>query len=186
MTRRSNFTFITATTQDYGPVNGCYTVTMPSAHATSDDVLYDYAVFEFNDGVNCSQIPGNTTGYVPLAIGTDSDIHGAPAFIDAYDGSPMPPQSGSYTYLYPTLITRSGAAGRISVHTGTSYRLDFTLDMTPGASGSGLHQDVFQSVGDYGEYVTGVWKGWDSSTNFSRRADNTVATFVDDYSNIDY
>lgn len=121
----------------------------------------DFAVVEFNCGIQ----PGLTTGLIPAGIGVQADYNGSNLTINGYDEvAPLPTVQppGPRTYVAMSLIERSYPAGNVVYDFTTSYcaptanvQLLHFADTTGAASGAGMIQVLFGSVGDPTWYWTG-------------------------------
>lgn len=173
-------------TTAYPPANpygytGCYAVTIPTSFIMGLSEG-DVAVVD----VQCGLTPGSSVGWLPPGYGVASDYLGASIQMQAYDGnSPYPPQPpfSLATYSYPTLIDRGLAGPWVAWLDATySFQLNHLLDHTGGASGGGLVQDIFQSVGDPTMYWVADQHSGDFSQSRGRVLTASLWGFIQDNS----
>lgn len=178
--RRRGFMGGVQQTVAYGPINStCYTVTIPTAWITTRSRDEDVAVVDFGP---CGLAPGDTTGWLYSAIGSSGDYLSAYHELRAYDTASTPPNPGFLPYYLPSLIGRTGGAGGLSIPSGLTNQLQYSIDTDRGASGGGVMAQVFSNVGDPTMYWVGPHVGASSSgaTNRARRLTWGLWGFIGD------
>lgn len=159
--------------------SGCYYYWFPSKYMTTGLNEYDYAVIEFDCGLN----PGDTVGFLPIGWGTDSDyILASTTEMRGYDAVPQMPPGYLIGWTNPSLIGR--AYGTWTVSITASILLRVWMDATAGSSGAGIMQQLFSTVGDPTFYYTGTLHGKEADLSdhlIARRMDPTAYAFISAY-----
>lgn len=157
--RRNDNTLLEERTAVYPPTYFCYALTIPSGYMMYGGTEWDFGVFE----ATCDTNPGSYTGWLPAGVGSDYDLVSSSSYIEGYDaavdikGNPLPPQNvGSYHYFYGSLLTRFAGPSAAWPDPYYSYVIDTVMDVSPGASGSGIVKNLF--LANYGD-PTYYWSG---------------------------
>lgn len=178
-------------TSSYGPVTGCYSVTIPKGFitlsgSTRDLAPHDLAVIDFRGEGACGLEPGRETGWVSAALGKPVDYATAPSWIIGYDvESPEPPDRrlGAHpdVFAVPSLIERRGRPFDTQVASWSLSELESRITVIGGASGSGHLQQLFSNVGDPTWYWVGVVTNSDHKTTLSLRNTPSIWGFITDH-----
>lgn len=147
----------------HASVTGCFSLSIPLSYiSTNGSTAFDYAVMEFGCGLN----PGDSVGYLPIGWGTNADYaNSSQANLIAYDHAYVPPQpTNGNEWAYPSIITRTRGPYGTSVVNDHRTHIRGYMGGAKGASGAGLNQKLFSTLGDQTLYYTGTLHGKESPT----------------------